>query len=111
MSTYRLMPLMRQGQEEEGLLFGVCVGVCQSLGLMFTYRLMPLMRQGQEEGDCCFGVCRGMPEEGLMFNLPPDAPSCDRGRRRGIAVWGCVGGYARGGRAVTVKARRRQGLP
>ena len=59
---------------------------------MFTYRLMPLMRQGQEERDCCFGVCRGMPEAGAYVYLPPDAPSCDRDRRRGIAVWGVSGG-------------------
>ena len=58
MFIYRLMPLMRQGQEEGDCCFGVCRGKPEE-GLMFTYRLMPLMRQGPEEGDCCFGVCRG----------------------------------------------------
>ena len=73
---------MRQGQEEGDCCFGVCRGMPEE-GLMFTYRLMPLMRQGQEEG--------AKPEEGLMFNLPPDAPHANRDRRRRIAVLGCVG--------------------
>ena len=59
-------------------------------GLMFTYRLMPLMRQGQEEEDFCSG-CVGVCQAGAYVYLPPDAPSCDRDRRRGIAVLGCVG--------------------
>ena len=59
MFTYRLMPLMRQGQEEGGLLFWGVSGYARGWGLCSTYRLMPHMRQGQEEGDCCFGVCRG----------------------------------------------------
>ena len=58
MFIYRLMPLMRQGQEERDCCLG-CVRVCQRLGLMFTYRLMPLMQQGQEERDCCLG-CVGV---------------------------------------------------
>ena len=66
MFTYRLMPLMRQGQEERDCCLG-CVGVCQRLGLMFTYRLMPLMRQGQEEEGLLFGVCRGEPGWGLCI--------------------------------------------
>ena len=59
MFTYRLMPLMRQEQEEGDCCFGVCRGMPEE-GLMFTYRLMPLMRQGQEEGDFLFWVCVGV---------------------------------------------------
>ena len=80
-------------------------------GLMFTYRLMPLMRQGQEEGDCCFGVCRGMPEEGAYVYLPPDAPHATGTGGGGLLFWGVSGVCQRRERAVTVKARRRQGLP
>ena len=40
MFTYRLMPHMRQGQEERDCCFGVCRGMPEE-GLMFTYRLMP----------------------------------------------------------------------
>ena len=45
MFTYRLMPLMRQEQEEGDCCFGVCRGMPEE-GLMFTYRLMPLMQTG-----------------------------------------------------------------
>ena len=58
MFTYRLMPLMRQGQEERDCCLG-CVGGMPEEGLMFTYRLMPLMRQGQEERDGFWGVSGG----------------------------------------------------
>ena len=79
-------------------------------GLMFTYRLMPHMRQGQEERDCCFGVCRGMPEEGLMFTYRL-MPLMRQGQEERDCFWGVSGVCQRRERAVTVKARRRQGLP
>ena len=41
----------------------------------------------------------GLSQAVAYVYLPPDAPSCDRDRRRGIAVWG-VSGYARGGAYV-----------
>ena len=63
MFAYRLMPLMRQGQEERDCCFGVCRAK-PGWGLCSTYRLMPHMRQGQEERDCCLGCVGGMPEEG-----------------------------------------------
>ena len=101
MFTYRLMPPHATGTGGGGLLFGVCRGMPEE-GLMFTYRLMPLMRQGQEEGaEPGWGLCS-------TYRL---MPSCDRDRRRGIAVLGCVGVCQRRERAVTVKARRGQGLP
>ena len=65
MFTYRLMPLMRQEQEEGDCCFGVCRGMPEE-GLMFTYRLMPLMQTGTGGEELLFwgvsGVCQRLGE-------------------------------------------------